>query len=49
MGLATCFTRPYTSQYKGIKENRIGVLRRFLPKKTTFGTNDRGNQIKTCR
>lgn len=30
----TYFTRPYTSQDKGSVENRIGVLRRFLPKKT---------------
>jgi IS30 family transposase len=30
----TYFTRPYTSQDKGTVENRIGVLRRFLPKKT---------------
>lgn len=28
------FTRPYTSQDKGTVENRIGVIRRFLPKKT---------------
>lgn len=28
------FTRPYTSQDKGSVENRIGVLRRFFPKKT---------------
>lgn len=30
----TYFTRPYTSQDKGSVENRIGILRRFLPKKT---------------
>lgn len=30
----TYFTRPYTSQDKGSIENRIGVIRRFLPKKT---------------
>ena len=30
----TYFTRPYTSQDKGTVENRIGVLRRFFPKKT---------------
>lgn len=30
----TFFTRPYTSQDKGTVENRIGVLRRFFPKKT---------------
>lgn len=30
----TYFTRPYTSQDKGGVENRIGILRRFLPKKT---------------
>lgn len=28
------FTRPYTSQDKGAVENRIGILRRFFPKKT---------------
>lgn len=41
----TYFTRPYTSQDKGTVENRIGVIRRFFPKKTdlTFITN---NQIK---
>lgn len=27
------FTRPYTSQDKGSVENRIGILRRFFPKK----------------
>ncbi len=30
----TYFTRPYTSQDKGSFENRIGVIRRFFPKKT---------------
>lgn len=30
------FTHPYTSQEKGTVENRIGVLRRFFPKKTDF-------------
>lgn len=30
----TYFTRPYTSQDKGSVENRIGVVRRFLPKST---------------
>jgi transposase, IS30 family len=30
----TYFTRPYTSQDKGSVENRIGILRRFLPKKS---------------
>ena len=29
----TYFTRPYTSQDKGTVENRIGVIRRFFPKK----------------
>jgi transposase, IS30 family len=32
--IKTYFTRPYTSQDKGSVENRIGVLRRFLPKST---------------
>ena len=31
---STFFTRPYTSQDKGTVENRIGVIRRFFPKKT---------------
>lgn len=30
----TYFTRPYTSQDKGTVENRIGIIRRFIPKKT---------------
>jgi IS30 family transposase len=30
----TYFTRPYTSQDKGSVENRIGILRRFFPKRT---------------
>jgi len=34
--LKTYFTRPYTSQDKGTVENRIGVVRRFLPKKTNL-------------
>ena len=33
-GIKTYFTRPYTSQDKGTVENRIGLIRRFLPKKT---------------
>jgi IS30 family transposase len=36
MKVKTFFTRPYTSQDKGTVENRIGVIRRFLPKKTNF-------------
>jgi len=39
----TYFTRPYTSQDKGTVENRIGVLRRFFPKKTDL------NQISKKR
>lgn len=34
MNVDTYFTRPYTSQDKGTVENRIGVIRRFFPKKT---------------
>jgi IS30 family transposase len=30
------FTHPYTSQEKGTVENRIGLLRRFFPKRTDF-------------
>lgn len=33
-GVKTYFTRPYTPQDKGTVENRIGLIRRFLPKKT---------------
>lgn len=30
------FTHPYSYQDKGSVENRIGLLRRFFPKKTNF-------------
>ena len=36
LGTKSYFTRPYTAQDKGTIENRIGVLRRFFPKKTDF-------------
>lgn len=36
----TYFTRPYTSQDKGTVENRIGVIRRFFPKKTDLRNVD---------
>lgn len=41
LGVDAYFTRPYTSQDKGTVENRIGVIRRFFPKKTdlTFISN----------
>jgi IS30 family transposase len=44
----TYFTRPYTSQDKGTVENRIGVLRRFLPKKTDLSLVTH-QQIKTIQ
>lgn len=34
LNVKTYFTRPYTSQDKGTVENRIGVIRRFFPKRT---------------
>jgi IS30 family transposase len=34
INVKTYFTRPYTFQNKGTVENRIGVIRRFFPKKT---------------
>lgn len=34
--IKTFFTHPYSSQEKGSVENRIGILRRFFPKKTDF-------------
>lgn len=36
MGIKTFFTHPNSSQEKGSVENRIGVIRRFFPKKTDF-------------
>lgn len=33
LNLKTYFTSPYTAQDKGTVENRIGVIRRFFPKK----------------
>lgn len=41
-GIKTFFTRPYTSQDKGTVENRIGLIRAFLPKKTDL--NEISNQ-----
>lgn len=45
----TYFTRPYTSQDKGSVENRIGVIRRFFPKKTdlTKVTKARVKEVET--
>ncbi len=42
------FTRPYTSQDKGTVENRIGVIRRFFPKKTdlTFITHQQVREVE---
>lgn len=47
-GAKTFFTRPYTSQDKGTVENRIGVIRRFFPKKTdlTFVSNKQVLEIE---
>ncbi len=44
----TYFTRPYTSQDKGTIENRIGVIRRFFPKKTDFNkiSNQRIKEVE---
>jgi IS30 family transposase len=36
MSLKTYFTSHHTSLDKGTVENRIGVMRRFLPKKITL-------------
>jgi IS30 family transposase len=49
MNVKTFFTRPYTSQDKGTVENRIGVIRRFLPKKTNlnFVTDEMIKEIET--
>ena len=44
----TYFTRPYTSQDKGTVENRIGVIRRFFPKKTDLNlvTKERIKEVE---
>lgn len=46
--LKTYFTTPYTSQKIGTVENRIGVIRRFFPKKTDLRnvTNERNKQVE---
>ena len=46
--LKTYFTTPCTSQEKGTVENRIGVIRRFFPKKTDLRniTNERIKQVE---
>lgn len=48
-GVKTYFTRPYTSQDKGTVENRIGLIRRFLPKKTDLNlvSSKRIREIET--
>lgn len=42
------FTHPYTSQEKGTVENRIGLLRRFFPKRTDFSkvTHDNVKKVE---
>lgn len=49
MNVSTYFTKPYTSQDKGTDENRISVIRRFLPKKTnlTFVSEEKVKEIET--
>jgi len=49
MKAKTYFTRPYTSQDKGTVENRIGVIRRFFPKKTNinFVTEEELREVET--
>ncbi|MBZ9731432.1 IS30 family transposase [Salegentibacter sp. JZCK2] len=46
--IKTYFTRPYTSQDKDTIENRIGLIRRFLPKKTDLNliSENRINEIE---
>lgn len=41
LNIKTYFTRPYTSQDKGSVENKIGVIRRFFPKKTDMRLVDK--------
>ncbi len=42
-GVKTDFIRPYASQDKGPVENRIGLIRRFLPKMIYL------NLVSACR
>lgn len=48
LNVDTYFTRPYTSQDKGTVENRIGIIRRFFPKKTdlTFITHQQVRAVE---
>lgn len=48
LNVSTYFTRPYTSQDKGTVENRIGVIRRFFPKKTDLRSvsNERIKEVE---
>lgn len=46
LNLKTYFTRPYTSQDKGTVENRIGQIRRFIPKGTCT-LNMHSNNLKS--
>jgi IS30 family transposase len=38
LGTASYFCTPYTSQERGTVENTAGLVRRFFPKRTNFGT-----------
>lgn len=41
LSVKTYFTRPYTSQDKGTIENKNGIIRLFVPKKTDFNLMDK--------
>jgi transposase, IS30 family len=45
LSIKTYFTRPYTSQDKGTIENRNGVIRLFVPKKTDFNLIDKKEMV----
>jgi IS30 family transposase len=38
LGMRSYFCTPYTSQERGTVENTAGLVRRFFPKRTNFGT-----------
>ena len=48
LGMATCFADPYSSWQRGGDENRNGMIRRYLPKRTIIEPGmSRGNSRRS--